>query len=227
MVCMLGVIPDTDYLIELYEDMNICLASFTKKDFLIFFSNYNTITDTGVLDWLDERPFTSVVIDVDNSIYENSKDLIKTKRFGRGAYKLSDSVYAVTESGLYKIGGRKLLICPLARAEQKPMKERIARYEQQMAKFSKACESNTDSDVDIITGTPPQIISREIARGSSFDVHSLFYDRFARNYTFKRWFSVYLGIDDVFMDKFYCVDIDVTALDGSELINYLDTCIDI
>ena len=55
MVCMLGVIPDTDYLIELYEDMNICLASFTKKDFLIFFSNYNTITDMLIHEMVEQE----------------------------------------------------------------------------------------------------------------------------------------------------------------------------
>ncbi|MBR1384841.1 MAG: hypothetical protein IJ555_13710 [Ruminococcus sp.] len=226
MIYLLGSIPNPNFALLLDEQINVGLSTLTKRDILIFYSSDCLLSSEEFVSWLSERPYTSVILDADDTLHKSVTDRQITSRFGSRAYAFADSVFVIPDCGMYKISGKKILICSLGRAEGRFKKEYIARTEKQMIRFSQACKRHDFTADYVITRIPPHIVSSSVAHCIGFDMHSLFLDKLAKHGTFERWFFTSLKTDKIYMDKYYCVHSNITGIDGSKLIKYSDMVLD-
>lgn len=91
----------------------------TKKDYVIVLGDFGLIwkaqsnpTEKYYLDWLDEKPFTTLFLkgNHEQHVRLNSKEFSKVRKFGSAVKQISKSVFMLETGHVYGIEGKKFFV---------------------------------------------------------------------------------------------------------------------
>lgn len=216
MVYILGDVRNRNYSMILSERFNLRLCGMTKKDIILFYAPSTLVSEEGFIEWLNERPYTSIILDGDEKLMDVIKDQPVSKRFGSRAFQPADSVYCIADSGMYTVEHQKLLICCLDWADRKCRDKYNEWSLVHMRRFAAAYKRHGCKADFIITRIPPHLIARKYDKHRAFDYNALYFDRYVREDNFFRWIFNDYKKDISIEEKYYCVFRHLLVLDKDD-----------
>ena len=90
----------------------------TKKDIVIVCGDFGAVWDAGMsptekywLDWLDEKPFTTVFVDGNHENFDRLNSEFETVDFHGGkAHKINESVYHLMRGEIFDFEGKSFFV---------------------------------------------------------------------------------------------------------------------
>lgn len=177
-------------------------------DFGLIWSNPITSEEKYWLEWLNDRPFTTLVVDGNHENHDMLDQLDFTEFAGHKAGIIKENILHLKRGNIYNIDNKKFFVMGGAESHDKPYRvegkswwrnEIPSRYEFYYALDNLAIENN---EVDyILTHTAPRsiidiVFSNLQTEGMKKDPTTIFFDEIYKTIKFKKWYCGHFH-DDV------------------------------
>jgi len=191
-------------------------SSLTKNDYLIICGDFGLIWDLNNsrdeekhwLDWLTNKPWTTLFIDGNHECFPRLLSYPEIEMFNSKVGKITDSIYHLKRGNIYTIENKTFFCFGGARSEDKEnrvefiswWKEELPSYAEYLQGISSLVSVNKTVDY-IITHTAPASLIHKITQFKFNDTEydlTLFFDQLLQEVNFKRWYCGHLHIDESF-----------------------------
>ena len=195
----------------------------TKEDYLIQLGDFGLLwkaepddEERYWMSWLDNKPWTTLVIPGNHENYERIEELPLTEINGAKARKYSDSIYFIERGEILTIEGKTIFCFGGATSIDKQYRQfKISWWPQEVHSYANGQNAldnlnKYDFDVDhVVSHTCPSNILKPIFTDIIPCPVGLFFDEIVtelsgQNLQFKEWHFGHFHEDKVFTEKYYC-----------------------
>ena len=202
----------------------------SKSDYVIICGDFGLQWDDSSeekwwLNWLDERPWTTLFCDGNHECHTMLNDLPLVEMFGSKVGKVNDSVYHLKRGEVYNIDGKKFFVMGGAESTDKASRvEHISWWKEEIpscSEFDKGLRSLDEHNwkVDyVISHTAPKVAIMELFKQTNqymferFDAVTQYFDHIENLLDFKHWYFGHFHADIRLDDNFTCVYNDIVRL---------------
>lgn len=171
-------------------------------DFGLVFNNVQTAAEKWWLNWLTEKPFTTLFVDGNHENHNKLAELEIVYRFGNKVGKVNDKVFHLRRGEIYTIADKKIFVMGGAMSVDKEQRIMgVSWWEKELPNWEEQDRALQNLDnhgnwVDyIITHTCPSVVAdiyiasgRAAPYGKLDDPTGKFFDYMIETIDFKRWY---------------------------------------
>jgi len=176
----------------------------TSKDHLLMFVKSSLFDDSRAVPILESFPFRTVIIEADNKLVScNLSEYPDSRAYGCKAKKISERICCLTNCGIYKIGGKRILILPFGQAVNNAADKGLYRRHYAMRVSCRKLLEKEDKKVDaVISQIIPFSVAKKTRMKGRYDYNTLMVERINETYDFQRWYFTGFYHDDPIMKKY-------------------------
>ena len=197
----------------------------TKNDYVSILGDFGLLWDGEPsehekywLNWLDEKPWTTLVIEGNHENIPRFKALPEVKMFGDYVGQISKSIFHLKRGKVYEIDGKKIFTFGGALSVDKAWRiPNISWWADEIPneyEYNHAIENlekhNFKVDYVFTHTMPSELFSKmnlvyKIYENKIDDPHSIRLNWFKNKMEFKHWYFGHFHIDEQITDKFTCL----------------------
>ena len=219
MILIFGQVNKFSHLQVISEEFIDDFKGLSKKDYMMIYVGSDLMKDERTVRWLEERPYSSVLLDADGDVLSLLAGKERVRKFGGSVHKLSDTVFHFASSGVYRINRKKYLIVNLG-TNKKYYDEK---YHKTIAKHYKHLLASLDKNgnkVDrVISILPPHKIAADFSGKWQNNLYNLYMDEIFRRCEFDDWYFSEFDLDTD-AERFHSVYRSFIELDGKIFTEY-------